>query len=181
MASSVATQTAIIRVLCSRSLIFGCHHIKSTSLKASQVVYTTKRQFSSDVAPARQESNSSKPRNLFEVFLNNPTLLNATKSKTDVSSLETVEKEIKRREKSLRETRLRINPHIVKWKSNSKRVGAIGVKLGMTALWLKDGRRVPVTLIQVQSKFTCLDGSMGLKAWVLPHCKNSQLVSPNLI
>ncbi|EDO33905.1 predicted protein, partial [Nematostella vectensis] len=36
------------------------------------------------------------------------------------------------------------------WQKSSKRTGAVGVKLGMSALWLKDGRRLPVTLIQIK-------------------------------
>ena len=36
------------------------------------------------------------------------------------------------------------------WTPGSKRVGAIGVKLGMSCLWLKNGSRIGVTLVQVR-------------------------------
>ncbi len=35
------------------------------------------------------------------------------------------------------------------WTENSLRAGAIGVKIGMSSLWRKDGKRVFVSLIQV--------------------------------
>ena len=38
-----------------------------------------------------------------------------------------------------------------KWTPSSRRVGAIALKLGMSHLWLKDGGRVAVTLLQVSN------------------------------
>ena len=35
------------------------------------------------------------------------------------------------------------------WNPSSKRTGLIGVKLGMMPMWMKNGSRVPVTLIRV--------------------------------
>lgn len=42
------------------------------------------------------------------------------------------------------------------WKPGSKRTGLIGIKLGMMPMWMKNGTRVPVTLIRV-SLFHILD------------------------
>ncbi|EDV25572.1 uncharacterized protein TRIADDRAFT_3973, partial [Trichoplax adhaerens] len=36
------------------------------------------------------------------------------------------------------------------WQPGSRRTGLIGVKLGMMPMWMKDGTRVPVTLIKIQ-------------------------------
>jgi len=37
------------------------------------------------------------------------------------------------------------------WTPSSRRVGAIAIKLGMSQLWLTNGRHMPVTLLQVRS------------------------------
>lgn len=42
-----------------------------------------------------------------------------------------------------------IEPEKATWSEGCRRVGAIGVKLGMMPLWLKNGQRVPVTVVQV--------------------------------
>ena len=39
------------------------------------------------------------------------------------------------------------------WTPSSRRVGAIAIKLGMSHVWLTDGRHVPVTLLQVRIIF----------------------------
>lgn len=155
---SVVAAELIMRTVTSKTYILRYLYQKSTSVKSAKVFCMGIRSYTTE----NQETNTGSARNLFEVFLNNPSLLNAAKPKRDLSSPETVEQEIKQREKALRVKKLRINPHIVKWKPSSKRVGAIGVKLGMSALWLKDGRRVPVTLIQVSRKWLSLVSSMIL-------------------
>jgi len=42
------------------------------------------------------------------------------------------------------------------WTPSSRRVGAIAIKLGMSHVWLTDGRHVPVTLLQVRIITVCL-------------------------
>lgn len=49
------------------------------------------------------------------------------------------------------------SPHVIsdlsqaQWTPSSRRVGAIALKLGMSHLWLKDGVRVAVTLLQARN------------------------------
>ena len=48
-------------------------------------------------------------------------------------------------------------PHVIsdlgqaEWTPSSRRVGAIALKLGMSHLWLRDGGRVAVTLLQARN------------------------------
>ena len=46
------------------------------------------------------------------------------------------------------------------WTEKSRRTGAIGMKIGMSLLWRKDGRPVRVTLLQVQRN-AIVDHSLG--------------------
>ena len=56
-------------------------------------------------------------------------------------------------------TAVAASPHVisdvnqVQWTSASRRVGAIALKLGMSHLWLKDGSRVAVTLLQARKSW----------------------------
>lgn len=112
------------------------------------------RYFSSEINDSdtvkMTDSSTTAPRNLFEVFASNENLLTGKKRDLDVLSREDLELELKRQGRRQRNRRVKIDPSKVAWTSGSKRVGAIGIKLGMSALWLKDGRRVPVTLVQVR-------------------------------
>lgn len=52
------------------------------------------------------------------------------------------------------------SPHVItdlsqaEWTPSSRRVGAIALKLGMSHLWLKDGNRMAVTLLQARNYST---------------------------
>ncbi|KAK3727543.1 hypothetical protein QZH41_018646 [Actinostola sp. cb2023] len=99
-----------------------------------------------DLSPTSNQA----PKNLFEVYANNHSLLTGKKQELKSLTREDVEKQVKRQGRLKRYKSVRIDPSQVAWTSGSKRVGAIGIKLGMSALWLKDGRRVPVTLVQIK-------------------------------
>ena len=59
------------------------------------------------------------------------------------------------------------SPHVIsdvsqtQWTPSSRRVGAIALKLGMSHLWLKDGGRVAVTLLQASNS-----GARGYANWL---------------
>jgi len=63
------------------------------------------------------------------------------------------------------------SPHVIsnlsqaQWTPSSRRVGAIALKLGMSHLWLKDGGRVAVTLLQVERN----SGARGYASWITCH------------
>jgi hypothetical protein len=83
---------------------------------------------------------------MFEFYHNNPEHLkerSVGEVKFDVDQELMVEKEKAERKPAA------IEPEKATWSEGCKRVGAVGVKLGMMPLWLKNGQRVPVTLVQV--------------------------------
>lgn len=63
------------------------------------------------------------------------------------------------------------------WSENSLRIGAIGVKLGVQRMWLKDGTAVNTTLIQIQDcnviKYFSKDEYNGRSAAVILGARNA--------
>ena len=113
---------------------------------------TQKRFYCSNPVSDEAETNdvkSTSPRNLLEVYKSEPSLLRGPRNVLKPLPEEHVEQEIKKSRRVRSRRPVKINPDKVGWTTGSKRVGTIGVKLGMSALWLKDGRRMPVTLLQV--------------------------------
>lgn len=94
-------------------------------------------------------------RNLFEVYENNPHWLGVyerhpvVKQKFAKQDLKYIieEESVKQISLSLPEL---IDTQSSKWSETSKRVGAIGTKLGGSTLWTKDGKRHYVTLVQIR-------------------------------
>jgi len=93
---------------------------------------------------------STSPRNLLEVYQSEPSLLSGPRNVLKPLTEEYVEQETKKSRRVRLRRPVKINPDKVGWTTGSKRAGTISVKLGMSALWLKDGRRVPVTLLQIK-------------------------------
>lgn len=115
-------------------------------------ISTQKRFYCSNPGSDEAETNdvkSTSPRNLLEVYKSEPSLLRGPRNVLKPLPEEYVEQEIKKSRRVRSRRPVKINPDKVGWTTGSKRVGTIGVKLGMSALWLKDGRRMPVTLLQV--------------------------------
>ena len=114
------------------------------------VIYSSRRCLSNEAAGEMSETKPPQSRNLFEVYQSNSSLLTKSRDKRKPYTEEDANREIRRQQRLLRKAPAQIKPGKYPWTSGSKRVGAIGVKLGMSALWLKDGRRMAVTLIQVR-------------------------------
>ena len=94
----------------------------------------------------RKENEAENSTNMFEFYHKNPKHLQerqVREIKFDVDQEVMVEKEKAERKPPV------IEPEKAAWSEGCKRVGAIGVKLGMMPLWLKNGQRVPVTVVQV--------------------------------
>ena len=114
------------------------------------VIYSSRRCLSNEAVGEMSETKPPQSRNLFEVYQSNSSLLTKSRDKRKPYTEEDANREIRRQQRLLRKAPAQIKPGKYPWTSGSKRVGAIGVKLGMSALWLKDGRRMAVTLIQVR-------------------------------
>jgi len=104
---------------------------------------------------ASSTSKETKPRNLFEVFSKNPHWLgvyNRNPTKKEPLSREIIDESLAREKEknSLVDVESFIASHRAEWTQQSHRVGAIGMKLGHSSLWSKDGKRHNVSLIQVK-------------------------------
>jgi len=84
------------------------------------------------------------------VYQTEPALLHGPRKPLKPLSDDYVEQELEKSREIRSRTPLPINPHEAQWTPESKRAGLIGVKIGMTALWLKDGKRKPVTLVEIK-------------------------------
>ena len=99
-------------------------------------------------------NNTTQPRNLFEVYEKNPHWLGVYQRHPVIKEKLTVEqfREIRKKEDA-KQVRVKlpefINPKTSEWTETSKRVGAIGEKVGGSTMWTKDGKRHYVTLVQV--------------------------------
>lgn len=99
-------------------------------------------------------NKTTQPRNLFEVYEKNPHWLGVYQRHPVIKEKLTVEqfREIRKKEDA-KQIGLKlpeiIDPKASEWTETSKRVGAIGEKVGGSTLWTKDGKRHYVTLVQV--------------------------------
>lgn len=94
----------------------------------------------------RKETEAENFTSMFEFYHKNPQHLKKRHAREIQFDLE---QELEcEEEKSERQPPV-IEPDKATWREGCKRVGAIGIKLGMVPLWLKDGQRAPVTLVQV--------------------------------
>ena len=130
------------------------NRIGASALKTNtcRVIFSTQRRFYCADAQSDEEnttSTDSPPRTLLEVYQTEPALLHGPRKPLKPLSDDYVEKELGKSREIRSRTPLPINPHEAQWTPESKRAGLIGVKIGMTALWLKDGKRKPVTLVEV--------------------------------
>ena len=100
-------------------------------------------------------NKTTQPRNLFEVYEKNPHWLGVYQRHPVIKEKLTLEQftEIRKKEDA-KQIRVRlpefIDPKTSEWAETSKRVGAIGEKVGGSTLWTKDGKRHYVTLVQVR-------------------------------
>lgn len=111
----------------------------------SRTLSLSKRLFTTG-AIHKVKNDTDNSTNMFEFYQKNPEHLkdpNVRKIRFDIDQELTMEKEKAERKPPV------VEPEKATWSVGCKRVGAIGVKLGMMPLWLKNGRRVPVTLVQV--------------------------------
>lgn len=107
------------------------------------------------VCLASREFSTVEPKNLFEVYLKNSHWMGVydrhpvTKESLPVKTLK--ERQLKEKEKqSPIDIPVFINPKAQTWTKESKRVGAVGKKLGTSVLWTKEGFRHQVTLVQIK-------------------------------
>lgn len=109
------------------------------------IIYAWQRLFASSSLQGK-ENEEKTCVSMFEFYRENPTYLKkrkVRKLKFDIERERDVENKKEDKEPPV------IDPEKAEWTEGCKRVGAIGVKLGMMPLWLKNGKRVPVTLVQV--------------------------------
>lgn len=138
--------------------IFSCSNgpfnkIGTPALKINTcgIIFSTQRRFYCADAQSGEEKTGtdSPPRTLLEVYETEPALLHGPRKPVKPLSDDYVEQELQKSREIRSRTPLPINPHEAQWTPESKRAGLIGVKIGMTALWMKDGKRKPVTLVEV--------------------------------
>ena len=135
--------------------IFSSNNVllNRTALKTNTcgIIFSTQRRFYCVDAQSDEENSCTDPppRTLLEVYQTEPALLHGPRKPVKPLSDDYVEKELEKSREIRSRTPLPINPHEAQWTPESKRAGLIGVQIGMTALWLKDGKRKPVTLVEV--------------------------------
>ena len=100
---------------------------------------------------ASENPNESKTQTMFEFYKKNPEFL---KQRERMKIEFNLEKQVSEEKGKERREPPAIEPENATWTEGCKRAGAIGVKLGMMPLWLKNGERVPVTLVQVLNHST---------------------------
>ncbi|XP_002162736.2 large ribosomal subunit protein uL3m isoform X1 [Hydra vulgaris] len=144
-----------------------------TSIKNENCFHILKQFYST-----RKNNN----QNLFDIYKKNPSWLGVykrhpiLKEKIDQSAI---------REKFLlekkKEIKLNLSSHIdplnAKWTPESIRVGALGIKLGVSVLWTKNGFCHMVTLVQIKdcqvidTQISCEDGGNdGITQMLLGCC-----------
>lgn len=106
------------------------------------------------VQQQRRCNSTEPPKNIFEVYQKNSHWLGVYKRhevvKEKIKSLE-LEQKIVNEKHRLAPIDLHkyIENNRTEWTPDSRRVGAVGIKLGTTVLWTKEGFRHACTLIQV--------------------------------
>lgn len=101
-----------------------------------------------------KSTSSDIPRNMFELYAKNSHWMgvyerNPIKTGPITNQILDERKQIEKERNSRLDLESMIDQKSAVWTSESKRVGAIGVKLGCTTMWTKEGLRHAVTLIQV--------------------------------
>ena len=141
-----------LRIFCDNVLPFSRIRASAIRKNTSGLFYARQRRFycaKPQTDEGEKSKDSSSPRTLLEVYQAEPNLLHGPRKHLKPLPDDYVEKEIEKSNKIRFRTPVPIKPHKAQWTPDSKRVGLVGVKLGMSALWMKNGTRKPVTLIEV--------------------------------
>jgi len=140
-----------LRTFSSNSIPVNRAGILASKTNTLRILFSTQRRFYCADAQSEEEKTSTdlQPRTLLEVYQTEPALLHGPRKPLKPLSDDYVKQELGKSREIRSRTPLPINPHEAQWTPESKRAGLIGVKIGMTALWLKDGKRKPVTLVEV--------------------------------
>ena len=115
-------------------------------------VFLTSRPFATAVRVELGKQDETKHRNLYEIY-HKKTIIDEKSDEKFGPILKDFETRLQ--EERQKDTTKELNIELKKreWTEDSVRAGAVGIKIGMTYLWSKDGRPTRATLIQVcQSK-----------------------------
>jgi len=100
----------------------------------------------------RSYSSQAEPRNLFELYQKNQSWSgNASRGQNEISRVtsESLQNHIDKEKLRFTAKEIKLDSESSVWTPKSKRVGAIGKKLGASHMFSKDGKRHIVTLVQV--------------------------------
>lgn len=133
--------------------IFLKDHFGNHFKRIFSVVLTSSRRCNS--------TDHEPPRNLFEVYQKNSHWMNVYKRHEvlkDKIQLGELEQKITTEHRRLSPVELQhyIESNRTEWTPNSRRVGAIGIKLGTSVLWTKEGFRHACTVIQVNNNLVLI-------------------------
>ena len=117
-------------------------------------LYTkTTKKLTTKIISKYASTKCNTPRNMFELYTKNPHWMGVYQRhplKKEQLTYKYLEETLKKESEKNKLIDLQCTiDHKNVWTSESKRVGAIGVKLGCSSMWTKEGYRHAVTLIQV--------------------------------